>query len=178
MSLQSLETVATIVAGVVATGGVVAALVRYGRPRVAAWLQRQHAGLTVELIPIHFAVFLGKPFPSVTLTLRAVNYLRAPIVLESIRIRFLHLGNSSGVDEITSPDEYEIPARHSREVSCQRKLIESEAAALRSLSPRQRWWQGSVMCSARGVSGRREVRFDSSDEFAIYGTVEGLAATA
>ena len=179
MSLQSLATIGTIVAAVITVAGVVIALVRYTRPRVAAWFRRRREGLTVELIPIHFELFLGKPLPRVVLTLRAVNYLRTPIVLESIRIRFLHLGTSPGVDEITSPDEYEIPARQSREVSCQRKLIESEAAALRALSPRQRTWQGSILCSARGVSGRREVRFEPTDEFAIYGTVEGLAtATA
>lgn len=31
-------------------------------------------------------------------------------------------------------------------------------------------------CSARGVVGKREVRFEPSNEFAIYGTVNGLAA--
>lgn len=178
MSLQWFATVATIVAGAVAVGGVAIAVVRYARPRVRAWLQQRRQGLSLELIPIHFELFLGKPLPSVTLTLRAVNYLRTPVILESIRIRFLHVGTSPGVDEITSPDEYQIPARQSREVACRRRLIESEAAALRALSSRQRWWQGSIMCSARGSSGKRDVRFDPAEEFTIYGTVEGLAPSA
>jgi hypothetical protein len=173
MSLQWLATVATVVAGVIAVGGVAIALVRFSRPRIVAWLTQRRQGLALELIPIRFELSLGKPVPTVMLALRAVNYLRSPLVLESIRIRFLHVGASLVVDEITSPDEYEIPARQSREVTCRRKLIESEAAALRELSSGERWRQGSVMCSARGAAGKRNVRFEPAGEFSVYGTVDG-----
>ena len=180
MSLQWLATVATVVAGVVAAGGVAIALVRYTRPRMVAWLKQRRQGLVLELIPIRFELSLGTPVPTVTLALRAVNYLRSPLVLESIRIRFLHVGASLVVDEITSPDEYEIPARQSLEVTCHRKLIESEAAALRARWRQERWWQGSIMCSARGAAGKRSVRFEPAGEFSVYGTVDGggLAPTA
>lgn len=178
MSLQSLATIATIIGGVIALGGLAIGLVRYARPRVRVWFQRRREGLTLELIPVHFELFLGKPLPTVTLTLRAVNYLRTPVLLQAVRIRFLHVGTSPGVDEITSPDEYVIPARQSREVSCRRRLIESEAAALRALSSKQRWWEGSIMCSARGSTGKREVRYEPAGEFTIYGTVDGPTPTA
>ena len=180
MSLQWLATIATVVAGVIAVGGVAVALIRFVRPRMTAWLGQRRAGLALELIPIRFELSLGKPVPTVMLALQAVNYLRSPLVLESIRVRFLHVGDSLVVDEITSPDEYEIPARQSREVTCRRKLIESEAAALRGLWSGEHWWHGSIMCSARGSAGKRVIRFDPAGEFPIDGTVEGggLAPTA
>ena len=172
MSLQWLSTVATVVGGVIAVGGVAIALVRLLRPRIVSWLRQRRQGLALELIPIRFELSLAKPVPTVTLELRAVNYLRSPLMLESIRIRLLHVGDSLVVDEITSPDEYEIPARQSLEVTCHRKLMESEAAALRGLSTGERELQGSIMCSARASAGKRTVRFEPPGEFIIYGAVD------
>jgi len=143
------------------------------RPRIASWLRQRREGLALELIPIRFELSLTKPVPTVTLELRAVNYLRSPLMLESIRIRLLHVGDSLVVDEITSPDEYEIPARQSLEVTCHRKLIESEAVALRELSTGEAELQGSITCSARAWAGKRSVRFEPPGEFTIYGTVDG-----
>lgn len=177
MSLQWLATIATVVAGIIAVGGVAIALIRLLRPRIVSWLWQRRQGLALELIPIRFELSLGKPVPSVMLTLRAVNYLRSSLTLESIRIRFLHVGDSLVVDEITSPDEYEIPARQSREVTCHRKLIDSEAVALRELFSEDGLCQGSIMCSARASAGKRSVRFEPPGEFTIYGMVDGVART-
>jgi hypothetical protein len=178
MSLQLLATIATVIAGVIAVAGVLIAVVRYGTKYGRAWLQRRRRGLSLELIPIHFELFLEKPLPLVTLTVRAVNYLRRPVRLQSVRVRFLHVGSSPSLDEITCPDECEVPPHESREVVCQRKLIESEAAALRKMSETQHYWSGSTMLSARALSGKREVRFEPGVEFTIFGTVDGEGQTA
>jgi len=172
---MSPEGVAGLAASIVTVGaGLVAAVRWYARRGSApssaarAMLVERTKPLDFELIPVRFEIDTTGTIPRVVVTLRAVNYNRKPLALTSARIGFLQAENGH-IEEIRSPDEYEVPARQSREVYCRRPLVEAEAALFRAI-PRRTWLQGGCMIASVGKVGKREVRWEPGATFVIFGT--------
>ena len=155
-----------------------------GAAGLRAWLRERAASnprprpQEFELIPIRFEVSVGPGnVPSIVVTLKAINYLRRSLSLNTIRVRYLHIGSAPILSEIGSLDDYDIPGQCSREVYCRRNLQDSEAEPFRSgtADPGD---QGSAMLSARGVWSkglrRRELRYEPGVNWVIFGVVKGL----
>ena len=176
---MSPEGVLALAASAVTVGGGVVAVVRRLRRRRAdsespdpkfRRLRERTKPLDFELIPIRFEVSTTGPIPRVVVTLRAANYNRKPLTLTSVRVSYLQAHERGSLEEIKAPDEYEVPARQSREVYCRRALVEAEAALFREL-PHQTWLHGGCTIAAVGKIGKRDVRFEPAGiTFVIYGT--------
>ncbi len=143
---MSPEAVAGLAASIVTVGGGLVAAARWYAGRRSAGAAppgrrtrvERDKPLEFELIPIRFEVDANGTIPRVVITLRAVNHNRKPLKLTSVRVRNLQAHDRGLLEEINSPDEYEVPARQSREVYCRRPLVEAEAALFRAI-PQRTW---------------------------------------
>lgn len=171
---MSPEGVAGLAASIVTVGGGLVAAARWyarrGSPTSAAraMLAERMKPLDIELVPVRFEIDTSGTIPRVVVTLRAVNYNRKPLKLTTARISFLQVERGN-LEEIKSPDEYEVPARQSREVYCRRALVEAEVALFREI-PQRTWLQGGCMIAGVAKVGKREVRFEPGATFVIFGT--------
>jgi hypothetical protein len=130
-----------------------------------------------ELFPIRFEVSVGPGnVPTVVVTLRAVNYLRRPLTLTSVRIPYLQISGMPTLSDVESPDDYDVPKQSSREVYCRRNLQDSEAEQFRSMSTNPSD-QGGATLIARGFWGkgifRRDLRYQTGANYVVFGTVRG-----
>jgi hypothetical protein len=171
---MSPEAALALAASVVTVVGGVVALVRYLRRRAAVpvdLLLERRRPLDFEIVPIRFEVSTTGDVPRALMVLRAVNYRRKPLKLTSLRISYFRAHDRAVLDEVRSPDEYQIPPMRSQEVYCRRSLVEAETTLFRAV-PQRTWLQGGCSIVAVGRLGKKEVRYEPGATFVIWGTVD------
>lgn len=127
----------------------------------------------LEVFPICFDVNLGSAVPQIEVTLRAVNHLSKPLVLESVRVT-LHIASIRGFERLDLVMEVEIPARNSWEICCRRELADSEIRLLRESLTGGGPHYGSVHFVAVGRVRRRHIRLAVWQGMGVRGWVAGL----
>lgn len=100
-----------------------------GRPGVRIIAERSRP-LDLELLLVSFDISLSRTPPQIGVWLYAVNYLRRPLTITTLRVTHFGLSGCPGLENIGLPEETQVPARRSRLVYCRRALADTEARVL------------------------------------------------
>lgn len=108
-----------------------------------------------ELVPQWFEFSLGQSLPQVNVAILVINYLPAPVLLESIRVSQFQLSECPVFENISTEYDLEISGRNHRFLICRRSLTDREVALVAAITPRESYNAQMTLNARYDVKGQR-----------------------
>lgn len=129
-----------------------------------------------ELLPLSFDIYLGPSSARMQVSFYGVNYEAKELWIESLKVTGFRLSGCESLDPVSPEGEIHIPAKQSRLIFCNRRLLDAEARQIGACKPGTPANASfSVTSSAR--AGRKHLRWDRP-QLSSNGYVQGTAETA
>jgi hypothetical protein len=148
---------------------------KYGPQWRKRWSERPRLQ-TFELVPIRFECDFGLgQAPTVLVVLRAINYSRRSLEIQTTRVQNLHPTGTASFPDIVSLDHFTIAPCQSYEIYCRRKIDAYEVEQVLGLGTPNGSSQAHIMFEAVTSQGKRLIPRQTGSSHTIFGTFRGLA---
>jgi hypothetical protein len=129
-----------------------------------------------ELLPRSFEIHLATSSARIQVWLYAVNYRAKELRIGLLQVTGFRLSGCESLDPISPEGETHIPARQSRLVSCNRRLLDAEARQIAACKPGSPA-NTSFSIRSNALAGRKHLRWENT-QLSSNGFVQGTAQTA
>ena len=129
-----------------------------------------------ELLPRSFDIYLGPSSARIQVSLYGVNYQAKELRIEFLQVTGFRLSGCESLDLLSPEGETHIPARQSRLISCNRRLLDAEARQIAACNPGSPA-NASFSITSKALAGGRHLRWENA-QLSSNGFVQGTAQAA
>jgi hypothetical protein len=128
-----------------------------------------------ELLPRSFDIYLGPSSARIQVWLYGVNYQAKELRIELLQVTGFRLSGCESLDPISPEGETHIPAKQSRLILCNRRLLDAEARQIAASQPGSPA-NASFSVTSKAFAGSKHLRWEST-QLSSNGSVQGTAQT-